>query len=228
MHPSVAEQMTDGILRLGVGDHLDGIFMVAHLAEREDPGARSQYHTLKQQPAYWQALYPVPYLDQVSTWSQKRQLNPLLVMGLIRQESRFEAAIHSAVGAVGLMQVMPDTGDWIAKNLHLKHYNLADSGDNLKLGTWYLDYTHDEYRDNSLLAVASYNAGPGNVSDWLTRFGFNDPDQFIEAIPFNETQGYVKAVFENYWNYLRLYSPEVAQRLAAHRQRQPIAAKPLT
>lgn len=59
--------------------------------------------------------------------------------------------------------------------------------------------------------MASYNAGPGNVQDWIQRFGFTDPDRFVEQIPFPETQGYVESVFENYWNYLRLYNPEVAE-----------------
>ncbi|MGB0563917.1 MAG: transglycosylase SLT domain-containing protein, partial [Spirulinaceae cyanobacterium] len=63
---------------------------------------------------------------------------------------------------------------------------------------------------NSMLAIASYNAGPGNVNQWLKRFGLSDPDEFVEEIPFGETKGYVESVFGNYWNYLRLYSPEIA------------------
>jgi soluble lytic murein transglycosylase len=79
------------------------------------------------------------------------------------------------------------------------------------MGTWYLDYTHQEYGDNSMLAIASYNAGPGSVADWLDRFGLADPDDFVANIPFDETRGYVEAVFENYWNYLRLYNPEMGE-----------------
>jgi soluble lytic murein transglycosylase len=212
--PTVAEQFTDGVLRLGVGDRLDGIFMVSFLSQREKPAEQTQYRNLKTQTDYWQALYPTPYLDLVSDWAHQRQLNPLLVLGLIRQESRFEPQIRSSAGAVGLMQVLPETADWIAGRIQLQQFNLNDPRDNIKLGTWYLDYTHDEYRNNSLLAVASYNAGPGNVADWLRRFSFRDPDQFVESIPFDETRGYVKSVFENYWNYLRLYNPDLSRKLA--------------
>ena len=212
--PTVAEQFTDGVLRLGVGDHLDGIFMVSSLAWREQPEERSQYQSLKQQPAFWQALYPFPFLQPIEAWSQERQLNPLLVTALIRQESRFEPKIRSVVGATGLMQVMPETAAWIASQIKLKQYKLDQPEDNIKLGTWYLAYTHQEYDNNSLFAVASYNAGPGAVAGWVDKNTFSDLDQFVEAIPYGETKGYVKSVFENYWNYLRLYNPEISQQVA--------------
>lgn len=212
--PTVAEQFTDGVMRLGIGDHLDGIFMVSHLSQRETAEELQQYKALKQQMGYWYALYPFPYLQPIEAWSQDRQLNPLLVTALIRQESRFMSNITSSAGAKGLMQVMPETGAWIAKQIKLKEYQLAEPDDNIKLGTWYLDYTHDEYANNSMLAVASYNAGPGAVGGWIAKKGLGDPDQFVESIPYDETRGYVKSVFENYWNYLRLYNPEIAQKLA--------------
>jgi soluble lytic murein transglycosylase len=171
---------------------------------------------LKQTADYWQALYPVPYVETIATWSEARKLNPWLVTGLMRQESRFEVDIRSSAGAVGLMQVMPETGDWIADQIKLKTFNLENPVDNIKLGTWYLDYTHDEYQNNSMLAIASYNAGPGNVSSWVKRLNLGDPDQFVEAIPFDETRGYVKSVFGNYWNYRRLYDPSVFEQLAQY------------
>ncbi|MBW4473525.1 MAG: transglycosylase SLT domain-containing protein [Stenomitos rutilans HA7619-LM2] len=226
MQPSVAEQFTDGVMRLGVGDYLDGIFMVSFLSERDKPEEQSQYRSLKQQASYWQALYPFPFLEPIETWSQERQLNPLLVTALIRQESRFMPGIRSSVGATGLMQVMPDTGAWIAKQIKLKQYQLNDPDDNIKLGTWYLDYTHQEYGGNSMLAVASYNAGPGAVGGWLAKAGQQDPDVFVEKIPYDETKGYVKSVFENYWNYLRLYNPEIAQKVAQASKEQPTITTP--
>ncbi|HEY9622077.1 MAG TPA: transglycosylase SLT domain-containing protein [Crinalium sp.] len=214
--PTVAEQFTDGLMRLGVGDNLDGIFMLSSLSNRELPKEKEEYASLKQQAGYWQSLYPFPFLNSIEQWSQQRQLNPLLVTALIRQESRFEPKIQSSAGAVGLMQVMPDTADWIAEQINLTDFDLNKPDDNLKLGTWYLNYTHEEYSNNSLFAVASYNAGPGNVADWIDRFGFSDPDLFVEQIPFPETKGYVESVFANYWNYLRLYNPEVSQQLARY------------
>jgi soluble lytic murein transglycosylase len=220
--PTIAEQFTDGLLRLGVGEHQVGINRIWNLSQRETPEERSQWQQLRQDPAYWQALFPMPFLQPIATWSKARQLNPLLVTGLIRQESRFEPKIRSAAGAVGLMQVMPGTGNWIAKKIDLKQYNLENPDDNVKLGTWFLDYTHQEYNNNSLLAVASYNAGPGNVANWLSKYGFNDPDAFIEVIPFPETKGYVESVFANYWNYLRLYNPSISQLLAQNSNAQPV------
>lgn len=223
--PSVAEQFTDALMRLGIGNHQIGINKIWSLSLRDTPEERSQWQALRQNPAYWHALFPLPFLEPIITWSQQRQLNPLLVTGLIRQESRFEPKIRSAAGAVGLMQVMPGTGSWIAQKIQLKQYNLENPDDNIKLGTWYLDHTHQEYNNNSLLAVASYNAGPGNVSSWLTKYGFNDPDAFIEVIPFAETKGYVESVFANYWNYLRLYNPDIGQLLAKYSNAQPVVSR---
>ncbi|MDA0866832.1 MAG: lytic transglycosylase domain-containing protein, partial [Cyanobacteria bacterium] len=204
----------DGVMRLGVGDNLDGIYMISSLAWRETPEEQAVYKTLKDHPAYGQTLYPFPYAPIIAQWSAQRQLNPLLVMALIRQESRFEPKIRSVVGATGLMQVMPDTADWIQGQTGIAINNLEDPEDNINLGTWYLDYTHREYDNHSLYAVASYNAGPGNVADWVDRRNYADADEFVHRIPFDETRGYVRSVFGGYWNYLRLYNPEVAQRLS--------------
>lgn len=222
LQPTVAEQFTDGLMRLGMGDHLVGINKVWNLSLRDKPEERSQWKALRNEPGYWHALFPFPFLEPIVHWSQQRQLNPLLVTGLIRQESRFEPKIGSSAGAKGLMQVMPGTGSWIAGKIQLKEYNLEDPNDNVKLGTWYLDHTHEEYNNNSLLAVASYNAGPGNVAKWISKYGFSDPDAFIERIPFAETKGYVESVFANYWNYLRLYSPEISQMLGQYSTSDPI------
>lgn len=223
--PTVPEQFTDGLMRFGVGDHLEGIYHIWSLNQRETPEERSQWQALRSSPAYWHALFPLPYLEQITNWSQQRQLNSLLVTALIRQESRFESKIRSVVGATGLMQVMPETGSWIAEKIQLKKYNLENPDDNVKLGTWFLDYTHQEYNNNSMLAVASYNAGPGKVSEWLTKYGLSDPDAFIEVIPYAETKGYVESVFGNYWNYLRLYNPEIAQMLGKYSAGVPVVSR---
>lgn len=216
MEPSVEEQFTDGLLRISINDNIEGMFMISSLDKRDKPEERSQYLKMKQTKDYWQALYPFPYLDIINKWSKERRLNSILVAALIRQESRFMPEIKSKVGATGLMQVMPETASWVAERISLKKYQLNNPNDNINLGTWYLDYTHQEYKNNSMLAVASYNAGPGKVSEWLQKYNLKDPDDFVEAIPFPETKGYVKSVFENYWNYLRLYTNNDNQMAAAH------------
>lgn len=214
---TVAEQFTDGLLRQGVGDYLIGIDQIWSLSQREGE-ERQQWQELRQQRVYWESLFPFPFRQEVLQWSKQQELNPLLVMSLIRQESRFETDIVSSAGALGLMQVMPETAAWIAGNANFGSYDLKNYQDNIKLGTWYLSHNHKQYDNNSMLAIASYNAGAGNVADWIQRFGLSDPDLFIEDIPFPETYGYVKSVLENHWNYLRLYNPEVSKKLAEQSQ----------
>ncbi|MBD2180275.1 transglycosylase SLT domain-containing protein [Planktothrix sp. FACHB-1375] len=219
VQPTVNEQFTDGVLRLGVGENIKGITQVEGVSWwRDTPEEKAEISTLKQDIAYWHALYPFPFWEYIEPWSQERKLNPLLVTALIRQESRFEPAIRSIAGALGLMQVMPSTGAWIAQATNVKSYALDNPNDNIKFGTWYLDHTHETYSNNSLFAVASYNAGPGNVSKWISQFGLSDPDEFVEAVPFPETQGYIKHVFENYWNYLRLYNPQMSEILSHYKR----------
>ncbi|EDX85512.1 Transglycosylase SLT domain protein [Synechococcus sp. PCC 7335] len=213
--PTVAEQFTDGVLRLGIGDNLDGIFMVSSLGWRDRPAEITDYQRLKQTSTYSQAIYPFPFSELISGRAEDNNLNPLLVTALVRQESRFEPDITSVVGAVGLMQVMPATGEWISQQINQADYRLFDPKDNVKFGTWYLDYTHRQFADNSLFAVASYNAGPGAVSSWVAEKDFANADEFVEIIPYPETQGYVESVFGGYWNYLRIYNPEIAAKVAA-------------
>ncbi|AFY50635.1 soluble lytic murein transglycosylase-like protein [Nostoc sp. PCC 7524] len=221
--PTVAEQFTEGLMRLARGENLSGIDIISKLEDRETPQEQAQYQELSQQIIYWQARYPFPYLREIEKWSSERQLNPLLVTALMRQESRFEPKIKSVVGATGLMQVMPDTGKWIASKISLdpKTLDLENPNDNIMLGTWYLNYTHERYGNNSMLAIASYNAGPGNVARWVQTLPTQDPDEFVEAIPFNETRDYVRQVFGNYWNYLRLYNPEISKLVARYSAQHP-------
>ncbi len=207
-----------GVLRNAAGDHLKGINQVESIRFDADPAVAQ----LRQRRDFWEAIYPLHFhnsaLNQwggdpttqrgIAQWAEQYKLNPLMVASLIRQESRFEADIVSRSGALGLMQVMPSTGSWIASQLGVAQYELTFPADNLWFGSWYLDYTHRTYEDNTMLAIASYNAGPGNVAKWLNRYGFEDPDLFVEQIPFSETQGYVKSVFGNYWNYWQLYTQE--------------------
>ncbi|MFM6281106.1 MAG: lytic transglycosylase domain-containing protein, partial [Dolichospermum sp.] len=221
--PSVAEEFTEGLIKLTRGEYLTGIEKISKLEDREKAAEKAEYQALSQKSIYWQARYPLPYFQEIEKWSLSRQLNPLLVTALMRQESRFQVKIKSPVGATGLMQVMPSTAAWIAPqiNADIKKINLENANDNIMLGTWYLDYTHQQYSNNSMLAIASYNAGPGNVAKWLQTIPKRDPDEFVEEIPFDETKNYVRQVFGNYWNYLRLYNPEISHIVSKYSQEQP-------
>lgn len=220
--PTIAEEFTEGLIQLSQGESLKGISKISKLEDRKTQGGQAEYQTLSKNIIYWQARYPLPYFQLIQSWSNKRNLNPLLVTALIRQESRFEAKIKSIAKATGLMQILPSTAHWIAEKGNLdKIYNLENPNSNIMLGTWYLDYTHKKYSNNSLLAIASYNAGPGNVAKWLRILPKEDIDEFVEAIPFNETKNYVRQVFGNYWNYLQLYNSEISQIVAQYSQKYP-------
>jgi soluble lytic murein transglycosylase len=209
------EIFTDGVIRVGVYDNLLGIRKLESLDTIDvSPSDRADIKILQQQPIYWQSLYPFPYWEAVTNRSKERQLSPLLVLGLMRQESRFESQILSRSGAVGLMQIMPDTGQWISSKTGIGNYALNNPEDNINFGTWYLDYTHKTNGNNSMLAVASYNAGPGAIGRWVESRGLGDLDEFVNNIPYEETRGYVERVFANYWNYMRLYAPQVQQQIS--------------
>jgi soluble lytic murein transglycosylase len=208
---SIADGFTKGLLDLYQGENLRGINQISYLADSDSAEDKQQWHKLRQTPEYWQALYPFPYEDTILKWSKQRQLNPLLVTSLIRQESRFEKEIESTAGAMGLMQVIPPTAKTAAKNIGLSNYSMTNPEDNVNIGTYYLDFTHQKYDNNSMLAVASYNAGPNAVANWIKRYGLKDADEFVEKIPYPETKGYVESVFENYWNYMLIYNPEVGK-----------------
>jgi soluble lytic murein transglycosylase len=209
------EIFTDGVLRVANQDNLIGIKILESLNWIDvSSSQKAEIAQLKQHPAYMQSLYPFHYWDVISNLARDRNLSPALVIGLMRQESRFEAQIRSRSGAIGLMQIMPDTGNWIASKKGVSNYNLDIPEDNINFGTWYLDYTHSRYGNNSMLAVASYNAGPGAVGRWVEAKGIGDPDEFVNNIPYEETRDYVSKVLGNYWNYLRLYSPSVQQQVA--------------
>ncbi|AOY79774.1 transglycosylase SLT domain-containing protein [Moorena producens JHB] len=213
LKPTVPQQFTDGLFRLAMGEYLKGISLVETLEDRETSQEQEQYQKIRKKPAYWQALYPFPYIEVIETESKQRNINPLLVISLIRQESRFEANITSVAGAMGLMQMLPSTAAWVGKSINFNDYKLDNPNDNIKLGTWFLAHSHRVYEDNSAFAIASYNAGQGNVGKWLKGNEPIDLDEFVETIPFSETRNYVKQVLGNYWNYLRLYNPEVGQQL---------------
>ncbi len=210
---TVNEQFSEGILKLELGHYSAGMQEIWDLTKREDPQELEQWEALRKTTAYWQGLFPFPYESKIREYAQQEQINPLLVLSVMRKESSFDPEIDSAVGAIGLMQIVPPTANWIAKQIQLPNYSLTNPEDNIRIGTWYLKHNHHRYNDNSLLAVASYNAGTSNVNDWLTTYNINNRDRFVEQIPFPETKDYVEGVFGNYWNYLRLYNPEIRQKV---------------
>ncbi|HEX6016784.1 MAG TPA: transglycosylase SLT domain-containing protein [Burkholderiaceae bacterium] len=142
--------------------------------------------------------YPTPFREIVLAQSRENGLDPAYVFGMIRQESRFIPDVRSAVGAVGLMQLMPKTARWIAHKLALdfKPEQIADPAVNLKLGTSYLKLVLEDFGGSQAMAAAAYNAGPTRPRRWREGPPV-EPAIWAENIPFSETRDYVKKVLSN-------------------------------
>ena len=143
--------------------------------------------------------FPTPYKLSVQEASDKNSLDYSWVYGVIRRESSFSPVAISAAGAIGLMQIMPNTARFISKKAGLKgveYKNLKNPYANIKLGTAYLNYLSKKYNGNRVLATAAYNAGPTNVNSWIPKNKIMSADQWIDTIPFTETRDYVKIVLE--------------------------------
>lgn len=149
---------------------------------------------------YWDDIelrFPVDYLPQVQGNGYKQQLQPAIIMGLMRQESMLDKNAQSAVGARGLMQIMPKTGQQIAHELNeqwLSDMNLFNADTNLRYGTYYFKKLLNRFNGHFALAIAAYNAGPGNVAKWLPIDKTVPADIWMETIPFKETRKYVASV----------------------------------
>lgn len=144
-------------------------------------------------------LYPVGYEDEVKRAASATHLPMGLILGIMREESLFARAVRSRAGAVGLMQLMPGTAKMKAKALSLP-FSLSDlsvPASNIRLGSSFLSDMVNRFDGQVALAVMAYNAGPGNVSKWLSTQGYLPMDEFIESIPFSETRGYVKRVLRS-------------------------------
>jgi soluble lytic murein transglycosylase len=159
-------------------------------------------------PADLQRLaYPLAYTDLLSTEAQARNLDPLILAALIRQESLFEPSAKSYAGARGLGQVMPATGKGIARRLEIGGFTIDDlylPATSVKFGAYYLAVQMKEFDDQLLVALAAYNGGPGNTRRWLEADG-DDLDFFVEVIIFDQSRLYVQKVYQGYIIYERLY-----------------------
>jgi soluble lytic murein transglycosylase-like protein len=145
-------------------------------------------------PAYFLRMYyPLKYQGEIVKYSRQNRLDPYLVMGLIHQESLFNPKARSPVGATGLMQLMPPTAKQLARRLRSSS-DIENPEVNIRLGTFHFRQLIDLFGGAVHLAVASYNAGQGNVMRWRRAAPKKPLDEFIESIPFPETRNYVKRV----------------------------------
>jgi soluble lytic murein transglycosylase len=212
-NPEILDRLNQSIILNRLEKYITSVVDIAQFEDLKANEDRVKLTNVYKQLNYWHTLYPLAFIKNIEALDEKERVNPLLIISVIRQESRFSSTIRSPVGALGLMQVMPTTAKFAAHKIGLKSYELTNPVDNIILGSWYLKFTHSQVKNNSVLAIAGYNAGPTNVSRWVKEYGTNDLDEFVEQIPFEETQNYVKAVLGNYWNYLRLYDRSTAMKL---------------
>jgi soluble lytic murein transglycosylase len=141
--------------------------------------------------------YPLAFEESFSRYSADAGIAQSWAYGVARSESLFMADVRSSAGAIGIMQLMPDTGRATAREIQLPYSGVAtlvDPGSNIRLGTTYLGKMLSRFDGNTILATAAYNAGPGNVATWLPASEVVDARIWIENIPFNETRQYVRRV----------------------------------
>lgn len=153
-------------------------------------------------------LFPIVDRDELSRAATARSLDPALVAGLIRQESNFTPRAVSVAGARGLMQLLPSVGQEIARNLNFPVWHSAllfDPDANLQLGTAHLATYMKQYGPLPRV-LAAYNAGGSRVTRWSAKGGVDDPEVFIERIPFVETRDYARIVQRNALFYRLLYA----------------------
>ncbi len=143
--------------------------------------------------------YPLPHRELLEAKARAGGLDAAVVYGLIRQESRFITDARSHVGASGLMQLMPATARWTAKQLGLPYtpQQIDNREMNLQLGIAYLKRLVDDFEGSLAMATAGYNAGPGRPRRWREGGSVMEPAAWAETIPFNETRDYVKKVLSN-------------------------------
>jgi soluble lytic murein transglycosylase len=154
--------------------------------------------------------YPLAYWDIVEGLSGRYSIDPLLVLSVVREESRFDSEARSIAGALGLMQIIPRTAYRLDNNLKLginDSHEMLDVKNNLHLGIFYLRNLINEFGSYSH-ALAAYNAGEETVRKWLRKGNYKSADEFIEDIPYSETRNYVKRVITTFFEYKRISSIE--------------------
>ena len=173
-------------------------------------------------------IFPLDYWNLIRRYAAKHELDPYLMAALVAQESSFQADARSSANAWGLMQILPSTGRKLARAEGMRRFStakLVDPETNVRLGTRYFAGLVNSLGADHL-ALASYNAGPSRVTRWRAEKPGVPRDEFIDDIPFPETQNYVKRILGTAEDYRRLYpegraahgSAERAVRPAANRQ----------
>lgn len=161
---------------------------------------------------YSTMTHPVKYSQTIQKYSKEYNIDPLLVLAVIKVESNFETSAVSNAGAKGLMQMMPETAKSILKDRNQKYENnlITDPHKNIELGTYYLSYLLRQFHDRDL-AIAAYNGGIGNVNKWLNDTSLSKDGETLHNIPLGETRYYVVKINNQYDIYRLFYGGETLQ-----------------
>jgi len=164
--------------------------------------------------------FPMHLDNKVFAWSNQRNIDPAWTYAIIRRESAFMPDARSSVGAMGLMQLMPNTARQVARQFKIRYRgrnSLLTSNTNISLGTGYLEKMLAKLNSQQVLATAAYNAGPHRVSKWLPERHNMDAMRWIETIPFTETREYVSNVLA----YMAIYEHRMNRQVTRLRHRMP-------
>lgn len=156
----------------------------------------------------WKMAHPLLHLDIIKKWSSSRNIDWVVLSGLIREESAFNRYVRSSAGARGLTQIMPATGKYIAKKLKIKYTSsdiLEDPETSCNMTTWYLEYLKKLFKNNMYHVIAAYNAGEGKMKKFLKKQTVTDQEMLVELIDYEETRNYVKHVLSSAFAYNLLY-----------------------
>ncbi len=148
-------------------------------------------------------LYPTPYREWVYAYAKQYKIPAAMVLAVMREESLFKTRSVSRARAVGLMQIMPKTGEELARQLGISWSGASDLQDpktNIQFGCYYLSRLYKQF-GNWEHALMAYNAGPNRVNQWKKQYPSDDMDWFILMVPYDETKHYVKHVLQSYFMY---------------------------
>ncbi len=157
---------------------------------------------------------PLQYQAVIRQQAAAKHLDPALVAGVIYAETKFDPQTSSA-GAVGPMQILPATAEYLARRSGATTFRVSDLNTpqiNIAYGSYYLRYLLDEYHGSTVLALAAYNGGEANVTGWIAAARAHGDRLTISQIPFPETRAYVRRVQQARAAYRRTYATELGYR----------------
>lgn len=156
---------------------------------------------------FMKSFYPLKYNDYVTEASNKYNVEPSLIYGIIKTESEFDETAESNAGAIGLMQIMPETFEWLqtyTDDEYMTKNDLYSPKNNINYGTFFISYLLKKYKTERE-AICAYNAGMGNVDKWLKNPDYSSDGKTLDYIPFTESRNYVEKVLKSRDMYNKLY-----------------------